>query len=228
MPWPATARRRWLRGVTTTIPNRWICQGCSARLRRCWHAAEVTAHFPLHFRIGSASMLRQLLASASRQPTLRRTIVRLRHLAKRNEPWMRRHPFDSAYNVETSGAIPPWLLRSGSEADKHSNSYAGCQPSCLRAALASIPDCHDYRFVDLGGGKGRALIIASEFPFSRIVGIELAPDLVPLARRNTKSVASRYAGRPPIEVIQGDATAVPFPEGHLVVFLYHAFGPELV
>jgi hypothetical protein len=34
--------------------------------------------------------------------------------------------------------------------------------------------------------------------------------------------------RTPIEVIEGDATTAVFPDGDLVVFLYHSFGPELI
>ncbi len=141
---------------------------------------------------------------------------------------MRRHPFDIAYNTTTSGFLPPWLLRSGTTTDAHTTAYAGCQPSCLRRALMVIPQPEDCTFVDFGCGKGRALIVATEFAFRRILGIELAPGLVTAARHNAQIVEKQYPQRTKIEVVQGDATAVPFPEGKLAIFLYHSFGPELV
>ena len=32
-------------------------------------------------------------------------------------------------------------------------------------------------FIDFGSGKGRALLLASEFPFKRVVGVEFSPEL---------------------------------------------------
>jgi SAM-dependent methyltransferase len=40
------------------------------------------------------------------------------------------------------------------------------------------------RFVDIGSGKGKALIIAHSYPFETIVGIEYNQDLCEVARRN--------------------------------------------
>jgi SAM-dependent methyltransferase len=176
----------------------------------------------------NTELIGRLLGHGSRIPVLRSVLTRLHRLAHWNEPWMRVHPFDTAYGTTTSGRLPAWLLRSGNAADAHATAYAGCQPSCLRHALAVIPDPEDHSFVDLGCGKGRALVIASELPFRRILGIELAPGLVVDARRNARIVKGRYPLRTPIEVIEGDATTAVFPDGDLVVFLYHSFGPELI
>src|SRR6266487_940212 len=38
-------------------------------------------------------------------------------------------------------------------------------------------DLSAFTFVDLGSGKGRALLIASMYPFARIVGVEVQPEL---------------------------------------------------
>jgi SAM-dependent methyltransferase len=40
--------------------------------------------------------------------------------------------------------------------------------------------------VDFGSGKGGALITFAKYPFSRITGVELLPELVTIARRNLK------------------------------------------
>lgn len=41
----------------------------------------------------------------------------------------------------------------------------------------------DYTFVDIGCGKGRAVLLASEVRFREIVGIELNTKLAVLARK---------------------------------------------
>lgn len=173
-------------------------------------------------------LIRGVLGYGSRIPFVRGMLTTLHYVKHRRDPWMRRHPFDIEYDTTTNGWLPSWLLRSGEVADAHTTAYAGCQPSCLRRALTGIPQPEDYTFVDLGCGKGRALIVASELPFRKILGIELAPGLATVARHNAQIVREKYPQRTKIEVVRGDATTVPLPEGNLVIFLYHSFGPQLV
>ncbi len=142
--------------------------------------------------------------------------------------WRRHHPFDAAHGIATSGYLPWWLLRTGSAADAENSGYAGCQPSCLRRALSTIPDPARFTYLDLGCGMGRSLAVASELPFRRIVGVEIAPEIAAAARGNAAVLRERFPERTPAEVVEGDASAAALPEGDLVVFLYHPFGRALV
>jgi SAM-dependent methyltransferase len=78
-------------------------------------------------------------------------------------------------------------------------------------------------FVDLGCGKGRVVLVAAQRPFRQVVGIEVSPELVAIARANVE----RYHPPPhllaPIEIVNADATAVDLPDGNLLVHLYHPF-----
>lgn len=171
---------------------------------------------------------RRIIGYCSRTPILRGALVNLHNTLNQGHPWKRRHPLDVAYGVDTSTNLPWWLITSGKPSDAHTTGYAGCQPSCVREALRAIPDLEGRTFVDLGCGKGRALIIASEFPFRRITGVEISQEMVELARRNANALHAKYPGRPKIEVAQGDAMLFPLPEGDLVVFLFHPFHRELL
>ena len=91
-----------------------------------------------------------------------------------------------------------------------------------------LPRPERLTFVDLGCGKGRALVVASERSFTRILGIELAPSLAAIAQRNSRMIAHEHPQRTPIEVALGDASAVTLPPGDLAIFLCHSFGQELV
>lgn len=75
-----------------------------------------------------------------------------------------------------------------------------------------------FSFVDLGSGKGRVLLMAAEYPFRRIVGVELLPELHEIARENV-------VRDPRIELVLGDAREFRFPDGPLVVFLFNPFPP---
>jgi tRNA G46 methylase TrmB len=52
----------------------------------------------------------------------------------------------------------------------------------IRETLNSIPlQPNVFAFIDMGSGKGRALLVASEFPFARIVGVEISRELSGIA-----------------------------------------------
>jgi hypothetical protein len=72
------------------------------------------------------------------------------------------------------------------------------------------------------------MLIASEFPFRDIVGVELSPSLAETATRNAITMARRHPERTRIRVDIGDATTYPFPDGDVVLFIYNSFDRELM
>ena len=77
-------------------------------------------------------------------------------------------------------------------------------------------------------GKGRVPIVASEYGFRGIRGIELSHELAQTAARNAAHIAARHPERPRIAIEQGDAVRLPYPEGRLALFIYHAFEAGLM
>lgn len=142
--------------------------------------------------------------------------------------WERIHPFDCAHGTDTSGFVPADELPADAALRKHAVCYAGSQPGVLRQALAALPAVNACTFLDLGCGKGRALLVASEFPFRDILGVELSPPLAGIALRNAAIMAQRYPQRTAVRIAVADASTFPIPAGDLVLFLYHPFGAELV
>jgi SAM-dependent methyltransferase len=138
------------------------------------------------------------------------------------------HPYDRSLGINARGALPGYLLQSGKKADGNITCYLGIVPSVLRASLATIPDAAKRSFIDIGCGKGRALAVASEFPFQTIVGIELNPYLCLDAVRNAAILRANFPERTLIVVKEGDASAPELPDGLLVILLYHSFDGELV
>ena len=127
------------------------------------------------------------------------------------------HPFDLAHRVETSGHIPGEQLGGNSPSDLYSTAYYGISPSTLTDALRRLPEsAAGFTFVDLGCGKGRALRVAAQFPFSGILGVELSAELCQVAAKNCSA-------DPRIAIQQHDAATVTLPHGPLVVYFYHPF-----
>jgi SAM-dependent methyltransferase len=110
----------------------------------------------------------------------------------------------------------------------HSSPYGGSQPSIVRRCLATLPDPAEYTFVDLGCGKGRPLLVASEFPFQRVVGVEIAPRLAEIARQNAATLSRQRGRQVSIEVQVGDATTTAAPAVRVVYFLYNPFDAVLI
>ena len=164
-----------------------------------------------------------------RIPSVRRSLGKLpgaRHLltgAHHLTAWDRAHPFDVAHGTDTSGFVPITSLDHPQEARAQAIPYAGSQPSIVRAALEALPPLETFAFVDLGCGKGRPLLVASEFAFRDIVGVELSARLVRIAEHNAEIIAQRFPQRTPIRIVLADATQFEFPAGNLVIFLYNPF-----
>jgi acyl carrier protein len=141
---------------------------------------------------------------------------------------LRTHPFDQIYGVDTSGFFPTELLQTKDVTSDLINFYVGSQPSITRGSLSTLPDIKVYTFVDLGCGKGRVVIIGSEFPFQDIVGIELSPKLARIAQSNVIKIHRQFPGRPSIRIIAGNALDNLLTNGKIVFYLYHPFGRELM
>jgi SAM-dependent methyltransferase len=142
--------------------------------------------------------------------------------------WDKIHPFDRFHGTDTSGAGTEKDLPAHESARTYAVGYAGSQPSVLRSALAQLPRLDTYTFIDLGCGKGRPLLVASEFSFREIIGVELSPPLAQVAQGNAAIIANRFPARTSVRVAVGDASNYPLPPGNLVIFLYNPFHAELI
>jgi SAM-dependent methyltransferase len=98
----------------------------------------------------------------------------------------------------------------------------------VRSAIAALPSQQSFTFIDMGCGKGRALIVASEFHFRDIVGVELSPTLAKIARKNAQLIKTRFPNRTEIAIKEGDACAFQIPSGNIVVYLYNPFSEEIL
>jgi SAM-dependent methyltransferase len=173
------------------------------------------------------AIIKSVVQQAARFKYLRRALTRI-YVSNDDHVANLSHPYDRSLGINASGALPAYLLQSGKAADRNITAYLGIAPSVLRAALATLPNPAERSFVDIGCGKGRALAVASEFPFQSIVGIELNPELCRDAIRNAAILHASFPERIPIEVKEGDASAPELPDGPLAIFLYHSFGNEMV
>src|SRR5579871_1545033 len=101
------------------------------------------------------------------------------HLARRCKSlW-----YDLTHGVSTRHRVPISEMNLAGEAAAHALFYEASDTNCFRNLLRSLnANYSDFEFVDLGAGKGRTLLVAAEFPFRKIAGVELSPTLAETAR----------------------------------------------
>jgi Histone methylation protein DOT1 len=138
--------------------------------------------------------------------------------------------FDGRFGTDTAMVVYPWNLPSiGRQHTPEIHHYEATPARIIREILESIPlQPNTFAFVDMGSGKGRALLVASELPFVKIVGVELSHELHLIAEQNIR----RY--RPASQLCTAfslhcmNAVEYTFEPEPLVLFLFNPFGKDTI
>ena len=95
----------------------------------------------------------------------------------------------------------------------------------LRRALSALRPLFnpDSILVDIGSGKGRVLLVASEFGFRSVRGVEFAKELCEAARANIARYKARTGARTDFQVIEADATERDVPSDEDVFVICNPF-----
>jgi SAM-dependent methyltransferase len=172
---------------------------------------------------------RQERAAASTLTVLHRLVMLGCEFVRDSLPESRRQrygdiDYDWEHRVNTTGATVRWRTRI---LGLLNSPYQPVPPEEFREMMAALAvhldplsDFSHFTFIDIGSGKGRALLLATEYGFRRIIGIELLPELDRIARENALAFKQR-GGKMEIEVVCGDATTFRFPVEPIVLFLFN-------
>ena len=129
--------------------------------------------------------------------------------------------FDRSHGIETTGRVSrEQLIGMPAELRDCAGEYRPTNPALLRRIVRqSRLDPGLFNFVDLGCGKGRALIAAASYGFNSVLGVEAEEGLFRIAREN----GVRWRGEDRLKVVHADARTVDWPDGNLFVFMYSPF-----
>ncbi|MBM4259847.1 MAG: hypothetical protein FJ145_00220 [Deltaproteobacteria bacterium] len=70
------------------------------------------------------------------------------------------------------------------------------------------------------------MLVASEFPFKDIIGVEMSPVLAEYAARNATIIRRRFPDRTRINIVAENAVSYKPAAERTICFYYHAFGRE--
>jgi hypothetical protein len=132
--------------------------------------------------------------------------------------------FDARFGVETAGIIELDRLQIASRYRQHGVEYEQTKPAAFDTLMKPLKiRFEDFTFVDFGSGKGRALLLASDYPFRRIVGVEFAVELHEAARMNIARYHSPTQRCHTIEAYCQDATEYVLSSEPTVFYFYNPF-----
>ena len=131
--------------------------------------------------------------------------------------------YDWDYRVNTTSATIGWrdrflgLLHSP---------YQPTEPALFHEILQTLfhdagIDPREFVFLDLGSGKGRTLLMASDYPFREIIGVELLPSLHRAAQENIAAYKSENQKCFALQSLCADASEYEFPSRPMLLYLFN-------
>jgi SAM-dependent methyltransferase len=137
----------------------------------------------------------------------------------RDEFFPPKDDFDSSLGVTTAGIVSLRRLRIASPHKATGIRYQPVDPATFRNAIQYVP--RSVPFVDLGCGKGRALILAWQAGYRELTGVEFSPKLARACQRNLQTLGI------PADIRVQDAATF-YDTREIVAFLYNPFGVAVI
>jgi predicted RNA methylase len=137
--------------------------------------------------------------------------------------------WDLKHRVDTAGRIPLTSLGENAGGPAQWAYDVVSAPVSVFSHIARFFPSHreECTYVDIGAGKGRTVMLASEMGFKRCVGVEFAAFAAKIAQKNLQSYVGKFSSRSPCSIVETCATKFRFPEGDLVLFFNNPFSEEI-
>jgi SAM-dependent methyltransferase len=147
-----------------------------------------------------------------------------------------KHPFDRKYRVNTDGLMYAPELSTGHRHDVYSAGYYASAPSLIHGAIRQWGGTlagtgftlSDYTLLDIGCGKGRVVLLGTEYAFREVVGVELNAGLAQVARKNLRRWLRKPRACRNARIVHDDVLSIPFPEGPVAIYFFNPFECEMV
>ena len=93
--------------------------------------------------------------------------------------------FDTRYQIDTQMPVALADLETTAPGAKFANRYQGTPVVVIHRMIRRLKvNRQRFTFIDLGSGKGRVLLIAAQYPFKSVIGIEFSKTLHDIALTN--------------------------------------------
>jgi len=131
--------------------------------------------------------------------------------------------FEMKYGIMTSKIVKREDLDISEISKEHSEQYKPTRIRHFRLLIKVLRLPEGCVFVDMGSGMGRVLLIASEYNFKRITGVEISSRLCEIARNNVVIYEKKLGRSLHIEVVNEDVLQYNIKNDENVFYLYKPF-----
>ena len=127
------------------------------------------------------------------------------------------------YGIDTIGIDELDSLEDIGIDTSHASKYLPVDYFILEKLMDYIKNLDNKKgFLDLGCGKGRALVVAAEYGFNPVIGLDFHPKLSSEAVQLTGTLKERFP-HTSFKVINNDAFYFEIPENVSTIFLFNPF-----
>src|SRR5215468_9376718 len=128
--------------------------------------------------------------------------------------------WDWAHRVDTSGQIDLESLEVIGANRSFGHSVVSTSPQTFSFLARLFPaDKPNYTFIDVGCGKGRVVLLASQLGFNRVIGVEFSAWAAGIAIGNIRTFRGNRAGLVSCSIVVADALEYQLPNEPLVLYL---------
>lgn len=136
--------------------------------------------------------------------------------------------FDRRFHVKTCGYVA--LDNTGFNPNRlrDATNYSPTSGWGARRMFRELNLSRELRFADLGSGMGRTCIVAAEYGFAHVTGVDLAPELCEIARANIASCRPPSGRLGPLTIKHQDALDFCAETNDDVFFMFRPFSAEFL
>ncbi|HET6462380.1 MAG TPA: class I SAM-dependent methyltransferase [Candidatus Krumholzibacteria bacterium] len=132
--------------------------------------------------------------------------------------------FDIAFGSDTRGVVENAALSDVASPNlTRGIRYEPTRALPLKHVLRAAHVPTDGAFVDLGCGKGRALMVAVLSGFTHVTGVDYSPALCRIAEHNLETLRRRTQRSFTVSIMHGDAADYTFDGRDTVLYLFNPF-----
>jgi hypothetical protein len=136
--------------------------------------------------------------------------------------------YDKWHRVQTCGAVRLDGLTIHSKNVCVASGYQATPASSIRFLIRRLDiDFPKTIFIDMGSGKGRCLLVAAEYPFKSVIGVEFARELHDIAQENIR----RYRGKRACQNVRSllvDASNFELPTDPVLIHFFNPFSASVM
>lgn len=131
--------------------------------------------------------------------------------------------FDVLHGTETSRIVEISEMTVVGDHKERGVRYQPTRPGAFCKLLSELRIPPGQVFIDVGCGKGRVLMMASNLGFKKIIGVDFAGELCEIAHRNLAVHLRKMVSAPEVAIYCCDAGEYEFSENESVVYMFNPF-----